>query len=58
MKSLSCDLEQKLWLEAQKSDIHRKYAAVIMYRNKIISFGFNCHSQFSDSCSQCVLRAL
>ncbi len=55
MKSLSCDLEQKLWLEAQKSDIHRKYAAVIMYRNKIISFGFNCHSQFSDSCSQCVL---
>ena len=51
----SSDISLHLLSAANKSDIDKKYAAIIIYRNKIISCGFNYHTQFNNNSTQCLL---
>ena len=51
----SSDISLQLLNVANKSNIDKKYAAVIIYRNKIISYGFNYHTRFTGNCTQCLL---
>lgn len=51
----SSDISLQLLNIANKSNIDKKYAAVIIYRNKIISYGFNYHTRFTGNCKQCLL---
>ena len=51
----SSDISSQLMTIANKSDVKKKYAAIIIHRNKIISYGFNHHTRITTNCKQCLL---
>lgn len=51
------DLMELLEINALKSNVAHKISAVIMYRNKIISIGYNRNLKISSANHNCLLRA-
>jgi hypothetical protein len=49
------DISLQLLSIANKSDVKTKYAAIIVYRNKVISSGFNYLTRITSNSSQCLL---
>lgn len=48
-------LSEKMYLLANKSNLRAKYAAMIIYRNKVIGIGYNNISSYSTQAEQCLL---
>ena len=49
----SCEITDILYQQALKSNMYKKYGCVIVYRNKIISVGFNHYKSklyIGDNC--------
>ena len=44
--------------QALKSNINNKYGAVVIYRNKIIGKGFNCHLKPSTKYKSLILKVV
>lgn len=52
---MSINISEKLYLLANKSNIKAKYAAMIIYRNKVIGIGYNYIDSYSTNSKQCLL---
>ena len=51
----SSDMSLQLLSIANKSDVKTKYAAIIIHRNKVISYGFNYLTRITSNSTQCLL---
>jgi hypothetical protein len=49
------DISNDLMLVAMKSNVKAKYAAVIIYRNKVIGIGYNYINSYTTGINQCLL---
>lgn len=52
---MSSDIRQLLVLNALKSNVAHKIAVVIMYRNKVLSVGYNRNLKIDSSRNCCLL---
>jgi hypothetical protein len=52
---MSTDIIKLLELNALKSNVAHKISVIIIYRNKIISVGYNRNLKISSSNHQCLL---
>ena len=49
------DICNDLMLVAMKSNLRAKYAAVIIYRNRVIGIGYNYIHSYTTGVNQCLL---
>jgi deoxycytidylate deaminase len=49
------NINDELLSIAMKSDVKAKYAAVIIYRNKVIGIGYNYIGSYTTHYNQCLL---
>lgn len=53
----SYEINDILYNQALKSNMYKKYGCVIVYRNKIISYGYNHYKSKLYIGDNCLLRA-
>ena len=52
---MNTTITNELLLTAMKSNVRAKYAAVIIYRNKVIGVGYNYINSYTTGINQCLL---